>query len=84
MRQIFACSKCGSQSQRIEEIELCEAQHMGLKTLEEKREYDSLLTHVRSCSHIVSHTCNEATRKKLEDAIKKILQYEKEHNLTVP
>lgn len=83
MYQIFACGKCGNQSQRIEEIELCEARHMGFKTLEDKREYDSLLAHVRSCSHIVSRTCNDVTRKNYDDAIEEMLQFEREHNITV-
>ena len=79
----YACEICGKESKVQEEIELCEAQHIGLNTIEEKHDYDYLDFNVQHLSHIVNSTNNEQTRQELDTAIEKLLQFEKEHNMKV-
>lgn len=81
MYQVYLCDYCGAKSQSRDEIELCEAKHMGLKTLEEKRAYDALSSLFEHCGSIVSNTNNERTRQAQDDALEKLMQFEKEHGI---
>ena len=81
--QVFMCEGCGKESKIREDIELCEAQHIGLSTIEEKHDYDYLDFNIKNLSGIVNRTNNEQTRQELDTAIEKLLKFEKDHNMKV-
>lgn len=83
MYQVYVCEKCGKESQNHDEIELCETIHMGLNTLEEKHTYDSLKAFVEYCGNVVSTTNNDRARKDFDEAIEKLIAFEKEHGMEV-
>lgn len=83
MHQIYECEKCGKTSNEQDEIELCEAVHMGLTTLEEKHTYDALCSSMRYAISQQSTTNNEMTRKYADDSVEKVIAFEKEHNMIV-
>ena len=81
--QVYVCEVCGKESKTQEYIGLCEARHVGLNTIEEKHDYDYLNFNVKNLSGIVNRRNNEQTRQKLDTAIEKLLQFEKDHNMKV-
>jgi len=83
IHQVYECEVCGKESLNREDIELCEAQHIGLNTIEEKHNYDYLDFNVKHLSNIVNSTNNKQTRQELDTAIEKLLQFEKDHNMKV-
>ncbi len=81
MYQIYVCEKCGKTSTSQEEIEQCEATHMGL-TVSEMHTYQSLESAVKYFSAVLYRTNNAKAREAYDDAIEKLLSFEKEHGLT--
>ena len=77
---IYECEKCGMKSKICEEIERCEANHIGL-TLEERAKYLDLEEKVKIHSHIASRTNNERTRNDLDKAIKELIEFEGKYNI---
>ena len=67
------------QSENREEIMKCEAAHLGL-TISEKQECESLKERVRYTGAVVGTTKNEQTDKVFDDAIEKLLAFEKKSN----
>lgn len=80
---MYKCEKCGLESRNRDEINLCEAKHMGLNSLEKKDEYDNLQRDVEYRGSVMHHTCNDITRKKFDNAIEAILKFEKENGMNV-
>lgn len=80
MYQTYVCEKCGKESTSPEEIEQCEAAHMGL-TVGEMHAYQSLKSEAKYFGSMVYRTNNEDTRKAFNDAIEKLVDFEKEHGL---
>ena len=78
---MYVCGICSKESSNEEEIEMCEAKHMGLKHLKHKREYDCLKELVRSASATVSTTNNEVTRCAFDGAIKDLIDFELKHKI---
>lgn len=77
---IFECEKCGKKSSNRAEIMECEASHLGL-TVAEKQEWERLKENVRYRGSVVSTTKNEVTDKDFDEAIKRVMDFEKEHGI---
>ena len=78
---VYVCSKCGKESKDHDEIELCEAHHMGLQTLEEKHTYDSLKALASYCGSFLYDTNNERTREAFDNACAALENFEREHKM---
>lgn len=59
---------------------ICEASHFGL-TVAEKQEWEHLKEKVRHKSAIVSSCKNEQTDNEFDDAIAKLMEFEKMHGI---
>lgn len=79
--QTYVCETCGFESRNHEEVELCEAKHIGLTNLEDKHAYDSLKMLAEYCGSVISKTKNEETEKAFDEAINKLIAFEKEHGI---
>ena len=60
MYQIYVCETCGKKSKSQEEIERCEASHVGL-TIKEKHSWEALKSAARYFSSVLYNTNNEKT-----------------------
>lgn len=80
LHTIFECEECGKQSPDRAEIVECEASHLGL-TVAEKQEWERLKENVRYKGSIVSTTKNEITDMEFDEAIKRVMDFEKEHGI---
>lgn len=81
MYQVYVCDFCGYESTNHDEVELCEAKHMGLQSIEEKHEYDALKSATAYFAHVVYNTNNEETRAAYDKAIEMQLAFETKHNI---
>lgn len=79
--QVYVCEKCGKESRCCEEIEVCEAFHMGL-TVAEKHTWDALKSSAEYFGSIVLNRNNEQTRAAYDEAIEKLVQFEQSHGIT--
>jgi hypothetical protein len=61
-------------------MEKHEANHFGL-TVEEFHHWNTLKESVRSCSSTIYQTKNEETERLLDEAVAKLVAFEKEHNI---
>lgn len=80
MYQVYVCEHCGKESLDQDKIEECEATHMGL-TVEEKHTWDALKSSAKYFGGVVSNTNNERTRAAYDNAIKKLVLFEKSHGM---
>lgn len=78
--QVYVCEKCGKESRSCEEIEVCEATHMGL-SVAEKHSWDALKSAARYFGSVVSMTNNEQTRAAYDDAVEKLVSFEQLHGI---
>ena len=81
--QTYICENCGKESRDKEEIQLCEARHIGLKSTKELADYKYLECQAKHCGYMVSVTNNDHTRSDYDEAIAKLIMFEREHNMTV-
>ena len=77
---IYECDNCGKQSKDRGEIMKCEASHLGL-TITEMQEWKNLKENARHVGAVVNVTKNEQTDKAFDEAIEKLLAFEKEHGI---
>lgn len=77
---IYECEKCGVKSEMYDEIYECEANHIGLTSIQMK-EYESLKEKVVRKSGIVGSTSNDLTRRQLDKAIDELIEFEEKHNI---
>lgn len=77
---IYECENCGIKSKDRNEIIKCEAAHLNLSE-EEYHQWEELKQDVRYASHIVSTCKNEQTDKEFDDAIEKLMEFEKLHEI---
>ena len=82
MYQVYVCDCCGRESRSRDEIELCEAKHIGLQSIEEKHEYDALKAATAYFASVVYSRSNEETRAAYDVAIEKQLAFEAEHGIS--
>lgn len=80
MYQVYVCERCGKESLSHDEIEECEATHMGL-TVEEKHTWDALKSSAKYFGGVVSTTNNERTRAAYDNAIEKFVEFERSHRI---
>lgn len=78
---IYECEKCRKTSRSKEEIDLCEAQHMGLKNLEDYSKWMLLNSYAKACTAKLSLESNERLRDLEEIAYRELLAFEKEHDM---
>lgn len=78
---IYECEMCGKTSRNKEEIDLCEAQHMGLNNLEDYSKWMLLNSYAKACTAKLSHESNERLRDLEEVAYRELLAFEKEHDM---
>lgn len=78
---MYVCEKCKKESSDINEIKLCEAKHYGLNSIEELEEYDLLVKIFDDASRILSCAQNPELLQRQDDALKELMNYEKEHNM---
>lgn len=81
MYQVYVCEKCGKESRCCEEIEVCEAAHMGL-SVTEKHSWDALKSAARYFGSVVLTTNNEQTRAAYDDAVEKLVSFEQSHGMS--
>lgn len=79
---VYVCETCGYKSKDAKEIMQHEANHLGL-TVKEMEQYRALKSFTAYMGSIVSHTKNEATDRAFYDAIKNLLNFEKEHGIKI-
>ena len=77
---IYECEKCGKKSKDKNEVIKCEATHLNLSE-EEYQQWEELKQDVRYASHIVITCKNEQTNKKFDDAIVRLMRFEKLHRI---
>lgn len=77
---IYECETCGRKSKDKNEIIKCEAAHLNLAE-EEYHQWEELKRDVRYASHIVSTFKNEQTEQEFDDAITKLMKFEKLHGI---
>lgn len=80
MYQVYVCECCGKESQSHDEIELCEATHMGL-SVAEKRTWDALKSAAKYFGSVVSTRNNEQTRAAYDKAIEELVSFEQSHGI---
>ena len=79
--RMYVCETCKIESKNHEEIELCEARHMGLHSLEDKRKWDELDKNAAKATAFRCKSNNEQTRREEDIAYEKLFGFEKEHNI---
>lgn len=82
MRQyiVYKCDYCDFESKSFAETEKHEAEHFGL-TVDEFHRWNTLKAEVKSYGEIISRTKNEKTEKMFDDAIEKLIVFEKAHGI---
>lgn len=80
MYQVYVCEHCGKESLSHDAIEECEAAHMGL-TVEEKHTWDALKSAAKYFGSVLSITNNEQTRTAYDNAIEKLVSFERLHRI---
>lgn len=77
---IYTCDVCGKQSTEYNEILMCECSHLGIDLTTLQR-WKALQKEVRNKSAISSIRHNAFTEAELDDAIRELIRFEKEHRL---
>jgi hypothetical protein len=77
---IYKCEHCNFSSEIFQETEKHEAEHFGL-TVAEFHQWNSLKADVESAGRTISHSKNEFTERFFDNAIHKLLAFEKDHEL---
>lgn len=80
MYQFYVCEHCGRCSLNYDEIDECEASHVGL-TANEKRVWDVLKSAVKYFGSVMSKKNNEYTRASYDVAVEKLISFEKLHGM---
>lgn len=81
MYQIYVCDECGFESKDRDAVELCEAKHIGLNTLEEMHDYNALKLAVAYFKSVLSKTKNEQTEAAYNHYVDKLVMFEQKHGL---
>lgn len=81
IHHMYECNKCGKTSKSKEEIDLCEAQHIGLNNLEDYSKWMLLNSYAKACTAKLSLQSNERLRDLEEIAYRELLAFEKEHDM---
>ena len=77
---VYVCETCGYESMDANEMKQHEATHLGL-TVKEMDEYKALKNYAAYMGSVISHTRNEETIKEFDDAVQRLIDFEKEHGI---
>lgn len=77
---VYVCENCGYESGDVEEMRKHEASHLGL-TVEEMESYRALKSFASYMVSVVASRNNEETRSKFDEAVEKLVAFEKEHGI---
>lgn len=77
---VYVCEKCGFECRDVHEMEKHEADHDGL-TVEEMHTWNFMKTFAAYMGSVVSNTNNEETRQKFDEAVEKLIAFEKDHGI---
>lgn len=77
---MYECEHCGCQYSRKEDAVKCETQCLGLTT-KEYGEYMRLLEEEKCAFAQASIANNDMTRKRCDDAVKAVIEFEKKYNI---
>lgn len=80
-RKIYICQVCGKESLDPDDILLCEAQHMGLTSLEEYQEWSELQKAAEQAGYRRGIISNPETRQAFDKACKALADFETAHNM---
>lgn len=79
---VYICETCGYESRDIEDMRKHEASHLGL-TVEEMELYRTLKSFAAYMGSVVANRNNEETESKFDEAVEKLVTFEKEHGIKV-
>lgn len=77
----FVCQICGKRAFRKEQIDLCEARHLGLETAQQKRYYSKLIDKYNLYRQSWKKKPRKATQNQMLKISNKIKKFEQEHNI---
>ena len=77
---VYVCETCGYESRDVEDMRKHEASHLGL-TVEEMESYRALKSFAAYMGSVVANRNNEETRSKFDEAVEKLVAFEKEHGI---
>ena len=77
---VYECENCGYTSRNRDDILRCEASHLNI-SVEIMLEWDDMKQKVRHLSAIRLGCCNEQTRYDFDNAVEKLIAFEKENNI---
>lgn len=80
-KTVYMCDFCNKEYNRSIDAYKCEAEHLGL-TIDEYKEYMNLLEEERRAFSAASSVVNNEIRKRCDDTIKAVFDFQKEHNFT--
>jgi len=79
---VYVCEKCKRESIVYEDIELCEAKHIGFHTLEDFRTYKALDNAASRATALRCNSSNEFTQKAEDEAYQKYFSFLDEHGIS--
>ena len=77
---VYICETCGYESRDYMEMRRHEASHLGL-TLDEVETYRALKSFASYMGSVVAETNNEETRRKFDEAVEKLVAFERQHGI---
>ena len=77
---VYVCETCDYESKDYEDMRKHEAAHLGL-TVEEMESYRALKSFAAYMGSVVASRNNEKTRRKFDEAVEKLMTFEKEHGI---
>lgn len=81
MLVLFECEYCGKQSLNRDEIENCEAIHLGL-THKEYHSYQTMKLYAELMSDAQYTSCKKRAKDSYKEAVENLALFEKKHNIT--
>ncbi len=80
-KTVYVCDFCNKEYKNSMDAYKCEAKHLGL-TIDEYKKYMKLLKEERRAFIVASSVVNDEIRKRCDDTVKAVLDFQKEHNFT--
>lgn len=77
----FVCQICGKRAFRKEQIDLCEARHLGLETAQQKKYYSKLIDKYNLYRDTWKKKHKKATQHQMEKISNKIKKFEQKYNV---
>ena len=77
---VYVCDTCGYETTNFNDMEVHEARHLGLN-LQQMHEYRALKSFAQYMGSVILERNNDETNRKYDEAVKKLVAFEKEHGL---